>query len=381
MAKSEPKRVQAPVAAQRRSYPGASGLDAARSALIVLEPPAGFDEVLASESPESGPSEPLRALVRECHWAWGNQLSADILEAPNTDFMLQQFENWMLNSATRFTEAMVTDLARSALGEPQHRTFTIRNYSGRMIDLDQYYSFFRDERGAPRFMITTTDVTAHNRAVRNLQAHEEQLKLLLDAEHQSLQHTETALMATNELILGLVAARDPYTAQHMREVEAFSMQIISELECDSDVQTAIQTAALMHDVGKLGVPAELLSKPSFLTPAERMVIEDHVQLGYDLLVSAGFDAAITDIVVQHHERLDGSGYPSGLAGDEICLGARIIAVADTVVSMQYHRPYRAALPLSVVIDEITAGSAERYDPDVARVTLGLLAAQARESAR
>ena len=118
---------------------------------------------------------------------------------------------------------------------------------------------------------------------------------------------------------------------------------------------------MLHDVGKIVVPAELLAKPGRLSATEFALIKGHAQAGYEILESIEFDFPVADIVVQHHERLDGSGYPAGLSGEQILPEARILAVADVVEAMISHRPYRAALPLDAAVAELEAGAGSRYD--------------------
>ena len=123
----------------------------------------------------------------------------------------------------------------------------------------------------------------------------------------------------------------------------------------------LRLAGLVHDVGKLTVPAEILNKPSLLTPVEFELIKGHSAAGYEILASIDFDYPIADIVVQHHERMDGSGYPAGLGGNDILPEARILAVADVVEAMASHRPYRPALGIEAALAEIRAGAGTRYD--------------------
>ena len=155
--------------------------------------------------------------------------------------------------------------------------------------------------------------------------------------------------ARNELMhaaVGAIAAtidaRDPYTAGHQRRVGDIAAAIAAELGLDDNELEGIRLAATVHDIGKIGVPAEILARPGELRPAEWELLKTHPSTGYDILAGIDFPWPIARMVLQHHERLDGSGYPNGLHGDEILLGARIIAVADTVEAMAAHRSYRSA---------------------------------------
>ncbi len=156
--------------------------------------------------------------------------------------------------------------------------------------------------------------------------------------------------------------RDPFTAGHQRRVALLSRAIgrvlgLSRLELES-----ISMGGVIHDLGKISVPVEILSKPSKLTEPEYEIIKTHAQAGYDILKNIDFPWPLAEITLQHHERLDGSGYPSGLKGDEIILEARIIAVADTVEAMVSHRPYRPALGVDAALDFVLERKDVEFDP-------------------
>jgi len=173
-------------------------------------------------------------------------------------------------------------------------------------------------------------------------------------------------------VLGHAAEmRDPYTAGHQRRVTALAVAIARELGCSDDDYNALRIAGLLHDIGKLGIPAEILSKPSQLSAIEFKLVREHSQTGYDILADVPFPGPVAEIVFQHHERLDGSGYPRGLAGEQILREARILAVADVVEAMASHRPYRAALGIDAALTEIRAGSGTRYDQQIADACVAL----------
>jgi PAS domain S-box-containing protein len=169
-----------------------------------------------------------------------------------------------------------------------------------------------------------------------------------------------------------VEARDPYTAGHQRRVANLSIAIAKEMGLDEDTTYGVYIAGLMHDIGKIGIPAEILSKPSKLSQTEFSLIKTHPETGYDILKNIEFPYPIARCTLEHHERLDGSGYPSGLTGDQIGREARILAVADVVEAMASHRPYRAALGMAKAIEEISQNSGKRYDPDVVTACIRLL---------
>jgi PAS domain S-box-containing protein len=189
------------------------------------------------------------------------------------------------------------------------------------------------------------------------QRHEEILRKSLEESIQAIADT--------------VEMRDPYTAGHQKRVAQLAVAIAGELGLPKDEIHGIHLAAGVHDLGKIRIPAEILSKPGKLTDIEYLLIKAHAQAGYDILKGIEFPWPLADIVLQHHERLDGSGYPHGLKAGQILLGARIIAVADVVEAMASHRPYRAALGTDLALVEIESGRGTAYDPAVADACLTL----------
>ena len=162
----------------------------------------------------------------------------------------------------------------------------------------------------------------------------------------------------------IVAIRDPYTAGHERRVAELVVAIAQELGLPEDVVSGLSHAASVHDVGKVAVPAEILTMPRRLSEWEYSLIQTHVEVGHGVLESIAFEQPVAATVLQHHERLDGSGYPGGLQGDDIMLTARILAVADVVEAMASHRPYRPALGVGAAMDEIGWGAGRLYDEKV-----------------
>ena len=163
----------------------------------------------------------------------------------------------------------------------------------------------------------------------------------------------------------VVETRDPYTAGHERRVSELATAISAEMGMEGEELTALRLAGLIHDLGKVAVPAEILSKPGRLSTVEFDLIKQHAQTGFDILAAIDFGQPVAEMVLQHHERLDGSGYPRGLSGAEILPEARILAVADVVEAMSSHRPYRAALGMEAALAEIREHAGVRYDADVA----------------
>jgi PAS domain S-box-containing protein/putative nucleotidyltransferase with HDIG domain len=181
-----------------------------------------------------------------------------------------------------------------------------------------------------------------------------------------------ALTKTVQVLAATLEARDPYTAGHEEQVTDIAVKIAERMGLDAKRIDGLRLAALIHDVGKIQVPAEILSKPSQLNDPELNLIKMHPQTGANLLRNVEFEWPIADIVLQHHERMDGSGYPNGLTGDRILLEARILAVADTLDAMASHRPYRPGLGLKAAAEEIRRGAGKLYDAKVATICLALI---------
>jgi len=174
---------------------------------------------------------------------------------------------------------------------------------------------------------------------------------------------ERVLRSITETMGKIVEARDPYTQGHERGVARISRLIAHEMGLSAGDIEGIEVAALVHDVGKLAVPTEILTRPGTLSDIEFEIICSHSQMGYDILSDIDFDWPVADIVLQHHERMDGSGYPNALPGEQICVAARVLMVADVIEAMGAHRPYRPALGLDTAMAEI-AGHPEKFDSQV-----------------
>jgi len=181
---------------------------------------------------------------------------------------------------------------------------------------------------------------------------------------QAEERLKKTLDATIETMSKIIEVKDPYTHGHQHRVCQLATRIAQEMKLPKDKIEGIRIASLIHDIGKIGLPAEILSKPTKLIDIEFNLIKGHSQTGYDILKSIDFSYPVANIVLQHHERLDGSGYPNNLKGDEILLEARILGVADVVEAMSSHRPYRPALGIDVALEEITQNKGILYDPEV-----------------
>ena len=184
-----------------------------------------------------------------------------------------------------------------------------------------------------------------------------------------------SLEDTMRAIAGIVEMRDPYTAGHQARVADLAAAIARQMGLPEEQAHVIHLAGTVHDLGKINVPAEILSKPGKLTDLEFGLIKVHPQAGYDILKGIDFPWPIAQMVLQHHERLDGSGYPQGLKGDAILLEARILSVADVVEAISAHRPYRPGLGIEVALEEITKNCGIFYDPQVVDACLAVFREQ------
>lgn len=188
---------------------------------------------------------------------------------------------------------------------------------------------------------------------------------------QSYARLERLLEETVNVLASTVEIRDPYTAGHQRRVTRLACAIAAELGLPEERITGLRVAALVHDIGKIAIPTAILSKSRRLTKEESDLIKTHPRISYEILKKIEFPWPVAEIVLQHHERLDGSGYPRGLKGDEIRLEARILAVADAVEAMISHRPYRPACSLDEALTEISRHQGTLYDPEVVEACLRL----------
>ena len=186
---------------------------------------------------------------------------------------------------------------------------------------------------------------------------------------------EATLDAVTVSISNMVEIRDPYTAGHQRQVARIAVTIARDLGMPDEEVKGIKVAATIHDIGKIAVPAEILTRPGRLTAAEFEMVKTHSQIGHDIVAEVPFPWPVAEMILQHHERLDGSGYPRGLTGDEILMGSRIVAIADVLSAMAAHRPYRASLGPAAATDELRAHRGQLYDKDAVDSLLRVMSRQ------
>ena len=221
-----------------------------------------------------------------------------------------------------------------------------------------------DIGGRPLIIGVADDITARSEADQRELAH--------------LRRTEEAMLGTITIVSRMVEVRDPYTAGHERRVAEIAVAIANELQLSAERVEGLRIGASIHDIGKIAIPSDILSKPGRLSPIEYEYVKHHAEAGFQLLDGVSFPWPLAEMVHQHHERINGSGYPRGLKEDQIMLEARILAVADTVEAMASHRPYRAARGLELAIEEIERNAGILYDPEVASTCIRLFREQGYE---
>jgi len=194
------------------------------------------------------------------------------------------------------------------------------------------------------------------------------------SEEKLLKSYESLKKTLNDAIdtmVKIVETRDPYTAGHQQRVAELATAIAREMKLEDTRIDQLRMAAVIHDIGKMYVPSDILSKPGELLDVEFSLIKAHPQYGYDIVKGMDFPCSVAQAVLQHHERLDGSGYPQSLKGEDIILEAKILAVADVIEAMSSHRPYRPALGIDKALEEISKNKGNLYDPDVVDACLEL----------
>ena len=295
-------------------------------------------------------------IIQDGRIAYVNQRCAEILGAPNADALIGLSPLKLVAKADR--AKTVEYMQRLLDGVVQSLTFefaTLRP-DGTVVDIG-LHGARATHRGRQANIGLLQDISEKKRAEEQIARYVKQL--------------EGAFMRTVEVATTLSEMRDPYTAGHEKRVAAIAVAIGAELGYDARSQEGLRVAGYLHDVGKITIPAEILSKPGSLSPIEYEMIKGHSRASYEVLKEVEFPWPVAEIDLQHHERMDGSGYPRGLKGDAILPEARIMAVADVVEAMSSHRPYRASLGIEAALEEIVRGRATAYDAVVADACLRL----------
>jgi len=230
-------------------------------------------------------------------------------------------------------------------------------------------------QGTGQLSATLIDLATHKKAdIAEKEAQDEEICYLRQTGEQAERDLERLHSTVRDIVAAMariIEMRDPYTAGHQERVAKLAGAIAVEMGMSEDQLEGIEIAAKIHDIGKVYVPMEILSKPGELTAIERQVIQTHAQGSYEMLKTVEFPWPIAEVSLQHHERLDGSGYPCGLKGDEICIDARVLMVADVVEAMASPRPYRPSLGIEAALQEISDNSGVLYDGDVTAICLRL----------
>lgn len=235
--------------------------------------------------------------------------------------------------------------------------FSLLHKNGQQIEVDVDFNFIEYE-GEPAEIVLAHDITEQKRIEARLE--------------ETLGKLRKAFGASISILDKMVGIKDPYTGGHQKRVAELARAIATEMKLEPEKIDGLRLAAQIHDIGKIIVPAEILSKPGPLSESEWGLVKNHVIIGYELLKDIDFPWPVVEIVYQHHERMDGSGYPRGLKGEEIMVEARILAVADVVEAMSSFRPYREAHSIEEAISEIKINRGRLYDEKVVDVCLDLL---------
>ncbi|OGP49486.1 MAG: hypothetical protein A2Y79_09270 [Deltaproteobacteria bacterium RBG_13_43_22] len=255
----------------------------------------------------------------------------------------------------RITEAVRRHLRQ---GEPHMEEYRLIGKDGNIIYVKSAGMSLRNEEGrAYKWIGTLSDITERKK-------NEEELK-------QSFEKVRKAMGGIIQAMALTVESKDPYTAGHQQRVSSLARTIAQEMGLSKDRVEAIRLAGVVHDLGKISVPAEILSKPTKLSDLEFSLIKVHPQTSYDILKDIDFPWPIAEIALQHHERMNGSGYPAGLKGEEIMVEAQVLMVADVVEAIASHRPYRPAFGIDVALEEISKNKGKLYDPATVEACLRL----------
>jgi PAS domain S-box-containing protein/putative nucleotidyltransferase with HDIG domain len=248
------------------------------------------------------------------------------------------------------------ETVKTGIGQRGEFRFLLKDGSVRFVESQG--SVIRDENGkVTNVIVVSRDVTDRKKA-------EEQLL-------QNFNNLQKTIKGTIQAMATVVETRDPFTSGHQKKVADLAYAIAQAMGLSSYTMEGIRIAGVIHDIGKISVPAEILCKPAKLSAIESNIVRAHSQTGYDILKEIEFPWPICKMVLQHHERLDGSGYPNGLKGSQILLEAQIIAVADVIEAITFHRPYRPALGIDAALEEIEKNKGILYDVRVAEASVKL----------
>lgn len=261
-------------------------------------------------------------------------------------------------AAKLLKEELGRDSRENDVARPQTLELELIHKDGSLVPVEVKYTILRDAQARPAEVLAIArDISERRRA-------QDEAKRSIEKLIRAMEHAIQAMTIVVEM-------RDPHTAGHQQRATQLACAIAKEIGLSEEQISGLRLAGLIHDIGKVRVPAEILMNPDGLSEPEFMMIKAHPRLGYEILKTIDFPWPVAQIVLQHHERLDGSGYPSGLSGEDIIIEARILAVADVVDAMASHRPYRPALGIKKALEEISENRGVLYDPRVADACLTL----------
>ena len=257
---------------------------------------------------------------------------------------------------TLSSEEIKAAMKKSRIGEQNHFFFQHRIADNSVRDVE-VYSITIEIGGKDLLYSIIHDITDQKVGEQKIRGYVKQL--------------ENAMRSTLQAVAKVVEAHDPYTAGHDERVGQLAADIAREMGWSEEKCSTLNLIGLVHDIGKMSIPSEILGKPGHLSAIEFELIKTHAEQGYQILKNVEFSLPIAEIIREHHERMDGSGYPRGLKGDETLFEARILAVADVLESMASHRPYRPAFSIEETLHEIESHREQHFDAEVVDATLRL----------
>ena len=280
----------------------------------------------------------------------------EVLKQPYTDILTPSSMDLAMKTLSDVME--LEKIKHQDIAESRTLQLEMRRKDGTTVWAEVRASFIRDEnQQIVGILGVTRDITERKRT-------EKQLRDTLESLRKAVGTTIQAMVST-------VESRDPYTAGHQIRSADLARAIATEMGLPQEKIDGIRVAGSIHDIGKLSIPAEILSKPAKLSDIEFSLVKEHAQQGFEILKGVESSWPLAEMVYQHHERMDGSGYPRHLKGDDILMEARILAVADVVEAIASHRPYRAALGIDAALEEISKNRGILYDPEVVDACLRL----------
>lgn len=298
-------------------------------------------------------------VLRDNHYLYVNPSYANMLGRSAAALIGHNILEFTDVTADTLAVSHQTDDKRQDAQQPNlPYTIPMRNQKGQLREFALHSRRITWDDGLPASIVMAQDITEQKQAQDQIARQLEQL--------------EATMYGTLQAVSIMVELRDPYTAGHERRVGLIASAIAKEMGWDEKRCLQMEEIGLVHDIGKISIPSEILTKPTRLTYLEMEMMKGHAQAGYEILKDVPFNIPIAEIIGQHHERMDGTGYPKGLKGEEIHIEARILTVADVIESMATHRPYRAALGIDVALAEILKGRGTIYDTEVCDAAVRLI---------